>query len=250
MASARTSPPRRLGGGRSAAKEGREKVVVYANSSKFEKLIEPWAKLYPDIKLDGGDTDGITTKMQAEQQAGNVVGDVWFNSDGHILYVNLRPSNGSVVPPAGLEGSGCNSAAAVCGCAPLSGCVGVQPGDSPGSCPLTNWWQLVDPKLAGKIFMENPLSDPSTTAKFTLIVAHADEMAALTRNSSARIGRLTKPPSRMHLGSAQRMRATCSSGSLALNQPVLEPGGDEVDTAYASKGMDKKKEAGYGFTAG
>ncbi len=57
-----------------AKKEG--KVVVYANSSKFEKLIEPWTALYPDIKLDGGDTDGITTKMQAEQQAGNVVGDV------------------------------------------------------------------------------------------------------------------------------------------------------------------------------
>src|SRR5512136_2034218 len=82
-----------------AKKEG--KVVVYANSSKFEKLIEPWAALYPDIKLEGGDTDGITTKMQAEQQAGNVVGDVWFNSDGHILYGQFAPKQWiwSYLPP-------------------------------------------------------------------------------------------------------------------------------------------------------
>ena len=35
---------------------------------------------------------------------------------------------------------------------------------------------------------------------------------------------------------------------LALNKPVLEPGGDEVDTAFASLGMDKTVEPGYGFT--
>src|SRR5512142_1907989 len=86
-----------------AKKEG--KVVVYANSSKFEKLLEPWAALYPDIKLDGGDTDGITTKMQAEQEAGNVVGDVWFNSDGHILYGQFAPNQWiwSYLPPGVTE---------------------------------------------------------------------------------------------------------------------------------------------------
>ncbi len=67
-------------------------MTVYANSSKFEKLLDAWNALYPDIKLDGGDTDGITTKMQAEQEAGNIVGDVWFNSDGHILYGQFIPN--------------------------------------------------------------------------------------------------------------------------------------------------------------
>ena len=67
-------------------------VCVYANSSKITKLLEPWAALYPDIKLDCGDTDGIDTKMRAEQEAGNVVGDVWFNSDGHILYGEFVPN--------------------------------------------------------------------------------------------------------------------------------------------------------------
>ena len=35
---------------------------------------------------------------------------------------------------------------------------------------------------------------------------------------------------------------------LAQNKPVLEPGGDEVDEAYASLGMDPAVEPGYGFT--
>jgi len=67
-------------------------VVVYSNSSKIEKLLEPWNALYPDIELAGGDTDDISVKMGAEQQAGNVVGDVWFNSDGHILYGEFVPN--------------------------------------------------------------------------------------------------------------------------------------------------------------
>ena len=37
-------------------------VVVYSNSSKIEKLLEPWAELYPEIKLEGGDTDDIAVK--------------------------------------------------------------------------------------------------------------------------------------------------------------------------------------------
>ena len=67
-------------------------ICVYANSSKITKLQKPWEALYPDIKWDCGDTDGIDVKMRAEQEAGNVVGDVWFNSDGHILYGEFVPN--------------------------------------------------------------------------------------------------------------------------------------------------------------
>jgi hypothetical protein len=82
-----------------AKKEG--KVVVYCNSSKFAKLLDAWAALYPDIALEGGDTDDIAVKMSAEQEAGNVVGDVWYNSDGHLLYGEFVPNQWlwSYVPP-------------------------------------------------------------------------------------------------------------------------------------------------------
>ena len=92
-----------------AKKEG--KVVVYSNSSKIEKLLEPWSELYPDIELAGGDTDDIAVKMSAEQQAENVVGDVWFNSDGHLLYGEFVPNQwmwwytppGVIIPDATEE---------------------------------------------------------------------------------------------------------------------------------------------------
>ena len=230
-----------------AKKEG--KVMVYANSSKFEKLIEPWAKLYPDIKLDGGDTDGITTKMQAEQQAGNVVGDVWFNSDGHILYGQFAPKQWiwSYMPPGVVELD-------VTPQRPFAisrhsvDVWGYNQEIHPEGCPLTNWWQLVDPKLAGKIFMENPLADPSTTAKLTLIVAHADEMAAAYKEFYGKDWTTDEAAKPDAFGVAPENAGYLFLRKLALNQPILQPGGDEVDTAYASLGMNKKVEPGYGFT--
>ena len=62
------------------------KVTIYANSGGIEDLFEAWEEMYPEIEFDAADTDGIDTKLQAEQESGNVIGDVWFNSDGHILF--------------------------------------------------------------------------------------------------------------------------------------------------------------------
>jgi iron(III) transport system substrate-binding protein len=230
-----------------AKKEG--KVVVYANSSKFEKLIEPWAKLYPDIKLDGGDTDGITTKMQAEQQAGNVVGDVWFNSDGHILYGQFAPKQWiwSYMPP-GVKELDVTPDRPFAITRHSVDVWGYNQEIHPEGCPLTNWWELVDPKLAGKIFMENPLADPSTTAKLTLIVAHADDMAAAYKEFYGKDWTTDEAAKPDAFGVAPENAGYLFLRKLALNQPVLEPGGDEVDTAFASLGMDKKVEPGYGFT--
>ncbi len=150
-----------------AKKEG--SVIVYANSSKFEKLLDAWNELYPDIKLDGGDTDGITTKMQAEQEAGNVVGDVWFNSDGHILYGQFMPNQWIWSFASGRLYEPEVTPERPFAIARHSVDVwGYNQEIHPEGCPLTNWWQLVDPSLAGKVFMENPLSDPSTTAKIHL----------------------------------------------------------------------------------
>ena len=38
----------------------------------------------------------------------------------------------------------------------------------PDGCPLTNWWQLTEPALKGKFYMEDPIADLSTTAKIGL----------------------------------------------------------------------------------
>src|SRR5512135_3286126 len=78
-----------------AKKEG--KVVVYANSSRIEDQIAIWNKMYPDITLEGYDTEGIATKMEEEQKAGNVIGDVWFNSDIMSMFGTMYPK-GYILP--------------------------------------------------------------------------------------------------------------------------------------------------------
>jgi len=230
-----------------AKKEG--SVCVYSNSSKIEKLIEPWNALYPDIKLDCGDTDGITTKMQAEQEAGNVVGDVWFNSDGHILYGQFYP-NKWLWPytPPGVKVYDVTPERPFAMSRHSIDVWGYNQEVHPEGCPLTNWWQLTEPALTGKVYMENPLSDPSTTAKLTLIVEHADDMAAAYKELYGK--EWTEDPAAAAdlFGTAPENAGYLFLRKLALNKPILEPGGDEVDEAYASLGMDKTQEPGYGFT--
>lgn len=119
---------------------------------------------------------------------------------------------------------------------------------NPNGCPLTNWWQLTDSKLAGKLFIENPLSDPSTNAKFTLIVEHADEMAAAYKDYFGKHWTTDEAAQPDAFGVAPENAGYLFLRKFAQNKPVMEPGGDEVDTAFASIGMDKTVEPGYGLT--
>ena len=225
-----------------AKKEG--KVVVYSNSSKIEKLIEPWNELYPDIELAGGDTDDIAVKMAAEQQAGNVVGDVWFNSDGHLLYGEFVPSQwmwwytppGVVIEDASPERPFAMARRSV-------DVIGYNNEIHPEGCPVTNWWQFTEPELKGKFYMEDPLSDSSTTAKIALFVQHADDMAAAYQSLYGKEW-TTDEAYTDDLENAGYLFLK----KLALNEPGIQPGGDEVDSAFATLGMDPASEPGYGWT--
>ncbi len=229
-----------------ANKEG--SVCVYANSSKFEKLQDAWNALYPSIKLDCGDTDGITTKMRAEQEAGNVVGDVWFNSDGHILYGEFMPNNWiwSYVP-AGLTVNEVTPERPFALSRRSVDLWGYNQEVHPDGCPVNNWWQLTEPAYKGKIFMEDPISDPSTTAKITLVVEHADEMAATYQDLYGKAWTTDELAAADAFGAAPENAGYLWLKKIA-NNVVLEPGGDEVDTAFASLGMDKAVEPGMGLT--
>jgi len=225
-----------------AKKEGI--VTVYANSSKFEKLFDAWNALYPDITLDGGDTDDIAVKMQAEQEAENVVGDVWFNSDGHLLYGEFAPNQWlwSYLPPGVVETE-------VTADRPFAlsrravDVIGYNQEIHPEGCPLTNWWQLTEPELKGKFYMEDPISDPSTTAKISLIVEHADEMAAAYQELYGKEWTTDEAYSE-DIPNAGYLFLR----KLAQNEPSIQPGGDEVDSAFATLGMDPAVEPGYGWT--
>lgn len=219
-------------------------VVVYSNSSKIEKLIEPWSELYPEIKLEGGDTDDIAVKMGAEQQAGNVVGDVWFNSDGHLLFGEFIPNEwiwwytppGLVIEDQTAEQPFALARRSV-------DVVGYNSEINPDGCPLKNWWQLTEPALQGKFYMEDPLADSSTTAKIALFVEHGDEMATAYQDLYGKDWTEDEAYT-SDLGNAGYLFLL----KLAQNEPGIQPGGDEVDSAFATLGMDPAVEPGYGWT--
>jgi iron(III) transport system substrate-binding protein len=221
-------------------------VCVYANSSKIAKLMEPWAALYPDIKLDCGDTDGIDVKMRAEQEAGNVVGDVWFNSDGHILYGEFVPNQWvwSFVPRDVVEPE--LTAEQPFAVARHSIDVwGYNKEIHPDGCPLTNWWNLTEPALEGKVYIEDPMTDVSTMAKWATVAEHGDEMAAAYKALYG-VEWTTDPAAATDaFGQTVPNAGWLWIKKMAQNHPTVA---DEIDIAYASVGMDPNVEPGIGWT--
>ena len=227
-----------------AAAKAEGSVVVYSNSAKIESLIEPWAALYPEIKLEGGHTDDIAVTMAAEQEAGNVVGDVWFHNDGHLLYGEFMPNQWVwwYLPPGVVEEE-------VTADRPYAltrrsvDVIGYNNEIHPEGCPLTNWWQLIEPGLKAKFYMEDPIADSSTTAKIAVIVQHAEEMAAAYESLYGRDWTTDEA-----YGDDIPDAGYLFLRKLAQNEPGIQPGRDEVNAAFATLGMDATVEPGYGWT--
>jgi iron(III) transport system substrate-binding protein len=225
------------------------KVTIYANSSGIEDLKDAWDALYPDIVFDGADTDGIDTKMQAEQESGNVVGDVWFNSDGHIVFGKFVPNQwlwwfvprDVVIPELTAEQPFAIARHS-------TDVIGYNNKFNPDGCPVTNIWQLTEEKYKAKFFMEDPISDVSTMAKMATFVQNAGEMAQAYKDLYGKEW------------TTDALAATDSSGmvvedagylwlkKLAYNDVVIFNDGDMVDEAYAGLALPAGEEPGLGWS--
>lgn len=210
-----------------AKKEG--SVIVYANSSKIAKAADMWAEKYPDIKLEGYDLGGddVLSKTIGEQQSGLFVGDVWFSSGGADLFGSVLPKeyvwrfapSGLAIPdeltkPLLVSRFGTTLLA--------------YNSELNDTCPVTNLWELTNPEWKGKVVIEDPLNDASTLSKLISIVYHADEMKAAYQELYGKEPVLDAD--------------TPDAGWLwlkrfAQNKPIPQPGGDEVDSAFAAPGM-------------
>jgi len=230
-----------------AKKEG--KVTIYSNSGGIEDLPDAWYALYPEIEFDGADTDGIDTKMQAEQESGNVIGDIWFNSDGHILYGKFVPNQWMwwfvprevTIPELTPDYPFAIARHSV-------DVIGYNNKFYPDGCPINNIWQLTEPQYKGKFFMEDPVSDVSTMAKMATFVQNADEMA------EAYEALYGKPWTEDELASTDESDIVVEDAGylwlkkLAYNSPVALDDGDMVDAAFAGLELPEGEEPGFGYT--
>ena len=230
-----------------AKKEG--KVTVYANSGGVEDLQEAWTALYPDIVLDAADTDGIDTKMQAEQESGNVVGDIWFNSDGHILFGKFVPNQWMwwyvprdvSIPELTADYPFAIARHSV-------DVIGYNNKIYPDGCPITNIWQVTEEKYTGKFFMEDPVANVSQMAKLATIVQFSDEMATAYKDLYGKEwteDELAQPDAS---GLKVENAGYLWIKKLAYNSPVSLDDGDMVDAAFAGLDLPEGEEPGFGWT--
>lgn len=206
-------------------------LLVYANTSKVEKAAEAFMEKYPGITVQAFDLGGddVLLKVVEEQKAGAFTGDVWFSSGGAELVGNVMPkqyvwrflpdSTAAVTPeeytqPLLMTRFGTS--------------IFAYNSELNDTCPITNLWELTNPEWKGKFFIEDPLNDASTLSKLITIVYHADEM---------------KEAYVALYGAEPVLDAdTPDAGWLwlkrfAQNGPIPQPGGDEVDAAFATPGM-------------
>jgi iron(III) transport system substrate-binding protein len=230
-----------------AIEEG--KVVVYANSSGVEDLYEAWEALYPEIELDAADTDGIDTKMEAEQVSGNVVGDIWYNSDGHILFGKFVPNQWMWwFVPRDISIPELTPDYPFAIARHSTDVIAYNNKFYPDGCPINNIWQLTEPQYKGKIFMEDPVSDVSTMAKMATYVQNADEMAAAYEALYGKPWTEDELASPDASGMAVENAGYLWLKKLAYNGAVSLDDGDMVDAAYAGLDLPEGEEPGFGFT--
>ena len=214
-----------------AAAKAEGTLLVYANTSKVEKAAQAFMEMYPGIEVQAFDLGGddVLLKTVEEQKAGAFTGDVWFSSGGAELVGNVMPkkyvwrflpdSTAAVTPeeftqPLLMSRFGTT--------------IFAYNSELNDTCPISNLWELTNPEWKGKFFIEDPLNDASTLSKLITIAYHADEM---------------KEAYVALYGSEPVLDAdTPDAGWLwlkrfAQNGPIPEPGGDEVDAAFATPGM-------------
>ncbi len=213
-----------------AAKEEGE-VLVYANSSKVEKAAAAFMEMYPEITVQAFDLGGddVYLKTVEEQKAGAFTGDVWLSSGGATLVGDVMPNEYVWrFLPDNMVDKIPEEYTYPLVMTRLGTSVFAYNSELNDTCPISNIWELTEPAWKGKFFIEDPLNDASTLSKLLTIVAHVDEMNAAYVS---------------YYGSEPVLDAdTPTVGWLwlkrfAANGPTPEPGGDEVDSAFATPGM-------------
>ena len=212
-----------------AIEEG--ELLVYANSSKTEKAAAAFMEAYPEIKVQAFDLGGddVLRKTIEEQKAGAFTGDVWHSSGGAELV-------GSVLPkeyvwrfiPDNLVDIVEEKYTQPLLMGRLGTSVFAYNSELEDTCPISNIWELTEPEWKGRFFIEDPLNDASTLSKLITYMSKVDEMTAAYVDYYGEEPVLDDDTPDVGWLWLKRF---------AQNGPIPQPGGDEVDSAFATPGM-------------
>ena len=163
-----------------ATEEG--EVIVYTSSGRIQKLVKPFAKVHPGIKLtvhDLGSTQSVEKTIR-EQEANIFNADiVTTGNSGQVIHEMLNKNRlVNYVPHHFINRIP----------KPFRDPLLIRVNEAmvflynmekySEKPPISNIWELTEPKFNGRIGMKNPLSSGSTFMGVMTLIQRPNEMAA------------------------------------------------------------------------
>ncbi|QJD87272.1 ABC transporter substrate-binding protein [Cohnella herbarum] len=215
-----------------AKKEG--KVVVYSQSSRIKDVKASFEEKYPGITVEGYKMSSpeIVEKVIREQESKVWNSDVIFVKDSSGSVSNEMIKKGMVhkylptdIQSTMMEPFKSSSPGLVMYFSVRTIYYNNEVYDEP---PITNWWDLTDPKWKGKVLVDDPIQSSDTMDLFLSFVQHADEMAEAYKEK---------------FGKEIVLDGTDNAGyeffkQLFANDVVLVKSSDEAVEAVGAKGQD------------
>ena len=209
-------------------------VIVYTSSGRIAKLVKPFAKIHPEIKVtvhDLGSTKSVEKTIR-EQNANIFNADiVTTGNSGQVIYemlnknrlVNYVPHHyRDRIPKENRD--------------PLlirvnEAMVFLYNREAyPDAPPFKNVWELTEPKFKGRVGMKNPLSSGSTLMGVMTLMQRPDVMAAAYERHAGKPLKLSKGvPDAGHEFWAR----------LLANDLVIFKSGSKLARASGKKGQKK-----------
>ena len=171
-------------------------VIVYTSSGRIAKLVKPFAKLHPEIKVTVHDLGSVKSveKTIREQNANIFNADiVTTGNSGQVIYEMLNKNRlVNYVPHHYIDRIPKENRD------PLlirvnEAMVFLYNAEAyPDAPPIKNVWELTEPRFKGRVGMKNPLSSGSTLMGVMTLMQRPDVMAAAYERHAGKPIKLSK----------------------------------------------------------
>ena len=158
-----------------------DELVVYAQSSATENVVDSFIEEYPDINLSISKVSSMDMleKVRLEDE-GNVEGaDVVFGKDTNGFWKNELVDSGIIhsYQPDSITDNLMDPYSDYPGLPIITETITVlYNNEAYDKAPIDNWWELTKPEWKGKITMKNPLEAADIQDLFLTMIQHSDEM--------------------------------------------------------------------------
>lgn len=213
-----------------AKKEG--EVVIYASSSQLKKVAADFMKVYPEIKVTAHKlgSEKSVEKTIREHEASIYDVDIVTTTGARSMVYEMLPNKNIInYVPSYLKSRIPEQYREPLLVRVLEGQAFIYNMEAnPGGAPISNIWELTEPKWKGRFAMKNPLSSLSTVACVMALVANPEEVAAAYKKHTGKDLVLSKGVKSAGYEFWKRMLA---------NDPVIFKSGSKLAKATGKSGQ-------------